>query len=177
MPKQQPKFKKNTMIELLEKENDFKPGRRVNKAKDAKYSPGRRLIDDKRHGNQNQWPNDVDSAELREADKNIANDSKPYGRRNEPLDTLKNRNGQDHNKSGYSANKRDTSPVDPKKQQEHEVDEPVDDLDDSGLLVDKQIRQYMPDEQDPRRQMKSSPRLPTNNPNEQGSNQYPLSLL
>jgi len=50
LPKQQ-KFKKNTMIELLEKENDFKPGRRplVNKAKDTKYSPGRRLQDEKRH--------------------------------------------------------------------------------------------------------------------------------
>ena len=32
-----------------------------------------------------------------------------------------------------------------------EVEEPLDDLDDSGLLVEKQLRQYMPDEQDPRR--------------------------
>ena len=66
---------------------------------------------------------------------------------------MKNRNNQDPgpNKSGYSANKRDTSPIDPKQEQENDVEEPAEDLDDSGLLVDKQIRQYMPDEHDPRR--------------------------
>lgn len=70
----------------------------MNKAKDAKYSPGRRLYDEKRYkSSQNQWANEVDGAELRENDKNIVNEfqSKPYGKRNEPLDSLKNRNDQD----------------------------------------------------------------------------------
>lgn len=117
------------------------------------------------------------SPELREADKNIANDSqsKPYNRRPDGLDSSKNgRLDQSQNKSGISGNKRDTSPVDPKNRQDNEIEEPVDDLDDSGLLVDKQIRQYMPDDQDPRRQMKNSPPRLAANPNEQGSTQFPV---
>lgn len=61
------------------------------------------------------------------------------------------------NKSAFSGGKRDTSPAEPMTQPEAE--EPMDDLDDSGLLVDKQLMQYMPDEQDPRRQPK-----PTSSP-------------
>lgn len=54
------------------------------------------------------------------------------------MDSLQNRNSQDPavGKAGYSAHKKDTSPIDPKKQ-ENEVEEPVEDLDDSGLLVEK----------------------------------------
>lgn len=122
LPKQQPKFKKNT-IQLLEKENDFKPGgRRGPVNKPTRFSPTRRQLEDQKR------PKEVGNGEVPEMDKNFS--SRPVSKRvSDPL-----------NPGGNNG----TSPRDVNMQPE--VEEPLDDLDDSGLLVEKQLRQYMPDE-------------------------------
>lgn len=156
------------MIELLEKD-DFKPGARrgpINRPKDARNSPSRHLLEEKKRSK------DLGSVDLPEADRN--NNPRSIAKKaGEPPNGAANKNV---NKSGFSGGKREASPVDPKQQ---EAEEPLDDLDDSGLLVDKQIRQYMPDEQDPRRQPKpsSSPLHKPLNPTDQGKTQFPMPPL
>ena len=146
IPRSQPKFKKNTMIDLLEKENEFAAGRKglINKAKETRFSPGRRLADNQRSKHEKeQYLRDLDPANNKE--------------RIEPLDSMNNRNsrGRENDNTSYSANKKDTSPIDQKIQQAA-VEEPLEDLDDSGMLVDQQLRQYMPDDQDHQQNNKSS---------------------
>lgn len=104
LPKQQPKFKKNTMIQLLEKE-DYKPGGRrgpVGRAKDARNSPSRHLLDEKKRSKE------PGSAELAEADRN--NNLRSLTKKgNEPSNGAGGKNGN----SGFPGGKREASPVDP----------------------------------------------------------------